>query len=99
MPVTIFRSRLRSENSEKYYQWSERMNELAKAMPGYVSHKGFTAPDGERVTIVEFSDFESQKAWAQHPEHREAMKLGRAEFYEDYEIIVCDVVRRSAKKK
>ena len=24
-------------------------------MPGYISHKGFTADDGERVTIVEFA--------------------------------------------
>ncbi len=34
------------------------MSALAKAMPGYISHKGFVAEDGERVTIVEFESDE-----------------------------------------
>lgn len=96
MIVTVFRSRLRPEAQEEYTQWATRMSELARAMPGYVSHKIFVAPDGERVTIVEFESEETHRAWAQHAEHREAQKKGRKDFYSEYRIQVCNVVRDSS---
>ena len=54
MIVTVFRSRLRPGARGEYVALVDRMVELAKTMPGYISHKGFFAEDGERVTIVEF---------------------------------------------
>ena len=81
MIVTVFRSRLRPEAVDEYMEWSARMSALAKTMPGYISHKGFTAPDGERVTIVEFEDEESLKGWSHQSEHLEAKKKGRSDFF------------------
>jgi antibiotic biosynthesis monooxygenase (ABM) superfamily enzyme len=52
MIVTVFRSRLMPNVREEYVALVDRMIELAKTMPGYISHKGFFADDGERVTIV-----------------------------------------------
>ena len=54
MILTVFRNRLRPEAAEEYGAWLGRINALAKTMPGYISHKTYTADDGERVTIVEF---------------------------------------------
>jgi uncharacterized protein (DUF885 family) len=48
--ITVFRNRLRPENVADYQAWIARMSALAKTMPGYISHKAFTAEDGERVT-------------------------------------------------
>ena len=93
--VTIFRSRLRPENVAEYYQWADRMSALAKTMPGYLSHKGFTAEDGERVTIVEFADEASQRGWSTQAQHVEAKKKGRESFYTEYSIQICDVKRES----
>ena len=95
MIVTVFRSRLRPEAVDEYTEWSARMSALAKTMPGYLSHKGFTAPDGERVTIVEFEDEESLKGWSHQSEHVEAKKKGRSDFYSEYRIQVCTVQRQS----
>ena len=53
MIVTVFRSRLKPENAQEYYETAKRMSEIARSMPGYVSHKAFLAEDGERVTVVE----------------------------------------------
>jgi heme-degrading monooxygenase HmoA len=93
MIVTVFRSRLNPQAQEEYAQWAARISELAKAMPGYISHKGFVAEDGERVTIVEFDTAEHQRAWSLHPEHAAAKKKGRASFYSEYDIKVCTVDR------
>ena len=95
MIVTVFRSRLNPQAQDEYLRWAKRISELAASMPGYISHKGFVADDGERVTIVEFESEATQRAWAEHPEHREAQKLGRARFYTEYRLQVCEVKRLS----
>jgi heme-degrading monooxygenase HmoA len=95
MIVTVFRNRLNPAAVEEYTQWATRMSELARTMPGYVSHKVFVAEDGERVTIVEFASEEAQRAWAQHPQHVDAKKKGRAAFYSEYRLQTCQVLRES----
>ncbi|MDA8109509.1 MAG: antibiotic biosynthesis monooxygenase [Betaproteobacteria bacterium] len=99
MVVTVFRSRLKPDAQQEYMQWAGRMAELARKMPGYVSHKGFVAEDGERVTIVEFESEEAQRAWRLHAEHAEAQKKGRKDFYQEYRVQVCEVKRESAFPK
>jgi heme-degrading monooxygenase HmoA len=93
MIVTVFRSRLKPEAQQEYLQWAARMSELAKTMPGYISHKGFVAEDGERVTIVEFESEETQRAWSLNAEHVGAKKKGRQDFYLEYHLQVCSVQR------
>jgi heme-degrading monooxygenase HmoA len=93
MIVTVFRSRLRPGLREEYVALVARMNELARTMPGYISHKGFFADDGERVTIVEFENEEGMRAWRTHPEHVAAQKAGRDRFYTEYNIQICEVSR------
>ena len=50
MVVTVFRARLRPENVDAYADLAPKISALAKTMPGYISHKGFVADDGERVS-------------------------------------------------
>ena len=95
MIVTVFRSRLKPGLREEYVALAARMNELARTMPGYISHKGFFADDGERVTIVKFEHEEGMRAWRTHPEHVAAQKLGREKYYSDYSIQICEVRRQS----
>jgi heme-degrading monooxygenase HmoA len=85
--VTVFRSRLRPD-AAGYADDAARIAALARTMPGYVEHKGFTAADGERVTLVTFADQPSHDAWRDHPEHRAAMRRGIADYYETYSIQV-----------
>ena len=96
MVVTVFRSRLKAGAQAEYAQWAARISALAQSMPGYISHKGFVADDGERVTIVEFDSMDSLRAWSHHPGHVEAKQKGRSDFYVEYRIQVCDVRRESA---
>ena len=94
MVITLFRSRLRPEACEEYERWAHRMNQLAAAMPGFVSIKTFAADDGERLSIIEFESEAAHGAWRDHPEHREAQRLGRERFYAEFQIQVCAPVRR-----
>src|SRR5262245_444214 len=74
------------------------MAELARTMPGYISHKGFFADDGERITIVEFEHEEGLPAWRRNPEHVAAQKLAREKYYTEYHVQVCTLDRESQFK-
>ncbi len=96
MVITLFRNRLRPEAHAEYERWAQRMLELASRQPGFVSLKTFAADDGERVSIVEFESEAAHGAWRNHPEHREAQRLGRERFYSEFQIQICSPVRRYA---
>jgi len=91
--VTIFRSRLRPEAVLEYEEMAARMRSLAEQISGFIAIKTFTAPDGERVSIVEFETQEAHQAWRQHPDHREAQRLGRERFYSEFSIQVMEEPR------
>lgn len=93
--VTIFRSRLRPEHSDEYAATAERMEELARGMPGFLGIKTFAAEDGERVSIIEFSSLETIAAWRDDPEHRAAQELGRQRLYAEYRIQTCECIREA----
>ena len=71
----------------------------ASTIPGYISHKGFFAEDGERVTIVEFESEEAQRVWRMHPEHRVAQRQAKEIYYESHSVQVCQVIREARFKR
>lgn len=94
MIVTIFRSRLSSEHAAAYQEMAACMRTLAEGMPGFISFKTFSAEDGERVSVIEFESEECLRAWRDHPEHQKAQELGRTEFYTEFQIQVCSIIRQ-----
>lgn len=92
MIVIVVRNRLAPGVQEEYGPMAMEMSELARSIPGHISHKGFVAEDGERVTIVEFESEEALHEWKVHPRHLEAKRLGFAKFYSTISYQICSVV-------
>ena len=95
MVVVVFRSRLREEHAAEFHGLADRMEEIARSMPGFISYQVYMADDGERVSIHEWETPEQLKAWRELPEHAAAQELGREKFYEDYTLYVSDGPRES----
>lgn len=93
MVIVVFRSRLREPLDPRYPALAERMQTLAEAMPGFRSFRSFSAADGERLSLIEFESEENLAAWREHPEHREAQRLGREVFYAEYHLQVLSPLR------
>lgn len=96
MMVVVFRARRTAGGvGEEYNHWFLRMVELARNMPGYISHRGYAADNGDRLTLFEWESADTLEAWATHPEHLKVKRLGREKFYAEYHLQVCEVVRES----
>ena len=93
--VTVFRSRLRRDaEANGYGELAARMEGRARAMPGFVDFKSFTATDGERLSVIVFDTIAHQRAWRDDSEHRVAQQRGRDAFYSEYSISVCQELGR-----
>ena len=95
MVISVFRSKLRPGIEEEFVKLGDRMLEIAQSMPGFVSYKVYTAPDGERASIIEFESREELLAWRDLPEHRAAQQRGRERYYEWYSLVVSEPERES----
>jgi heme-degrading monooxygenase HmoA len=93
--AVIFRNRVvpGAAVAEEYEKLSARMRELAEAMPGFLGIKSYVADDGENVSISRFESEAALSAWREHPEHREAQRIGRERIYAMYAIEVTSVIR------
>ncbi len=84
MIVILFRSRLTPEAGADYAAMQDRMDELARAAPGFVDVKAYTAEDGERLTVVRWKDLDTLRQWREDPRHQAAQEMGRKLWYEVY---------------
>ena len=95
MLVVVFRNRLRKGVEQEYDAHAQRVYELARNMPGFVSSTDFTAEDGERLTIVEFRSAEELQAWREQADHAAAQQRGRDHYFTEYSLQVCEQLRES----
>ncbi len=91
MFLVVFRNRKRADIDYPAYEAdADRMLELAKAQPGYLSFKSYVADDGEVIALSEWVDEAAARAWRRVAEHAEVQGRGRAEYYESYTLFTCD---------
>jgi len=96
MVVVTFRNRLAAGIDEQEYgQRAGKLFAIVSAMPGFRGLRSFTAADGERLSLIEFDSLESLAAWRDHPEHREAQRLGKEQYYAEYHLQICELVREA----
>jgi len=93
MIVVVFRSRIQPGVQQPYSEAAQSITAAAIMVPGYVSHKEFTAEDGESVIVAEYESEEALMEWACDPRHMAAKKVGRQNFFVDYKIQICSLLR------
>ena len=86
--VTVFRSLPRPGIADDYGPLADAVLSTAQSQPGFVDFATFSAPDGQRVSIVTFASQQTHDAWRDDQAHRAAQVRGRDEFYEWYSIQV-----------
>lgn len=91
MFLVVFRNRKRADmDSAAYGTAADRMEELARTQPGFLSFKSYTAPDGEVIALSEWADEASAQTWGRQAEHWAVQARGRGEWYAEYTLFACD---------
>jgi heme-degrading monooxygenase HmoA len=94
MFLVVFRNRKRAAiDAAAYSADAQRMEDLARAQPGFLSFKSYVSDDGEVVALSEWADAEAARAWGSHPDHARTQARGRADYYADYTLYTCDQPR------
>lgn len=94
MFLVVFRNRKRADiDAAAYGVEAERMENLARAQPGFLSFKSYAAEDGEVIALSEWEGGDAARAWGRHAEHAETQSRGRAAYYQDYTLFACDAPR------
>lgn len=90
--AVIFTS-VRTDVDNGYGETASRMLELAESMDGFLGAD--SAREEVGITVSYWRDLDAIKAWRQHPEHVEAQRRGRQEWYESFTTRLCRVERES----
>lgn len=90
--AVIFTS-VRTDIDNGYGETATRMLELAAEIDGFLGVE--SAREEVGITVSYWRDLDAIKAWRQHPEHVEAQRRGRKEWYESFTTRVCVVERES----
>jgi heme-degrading monooxygenase HmoA len=90
--AVIFSSR-RTAGDRDYGATAQRMEELAKDMPGYLGIESARGEDGFGITVSYWRDEASIAGWRRQGEHVLAQERGKREWYANYDIRVAKVER------
>jgi heme-degrading monooxygenase HmoA len=93
MILALFAFRLRPDVHEEFEHTVERMVELVRTIPGFISLDLFRAEDGRTLAVPRFESEEALLTWRNHPEHLNAQRQGIDVFFDDYWIDVCSTIR------
>ena len=92
--VVIGDFRLREgANLGEYGRLRGQMLDIVTKIEGFQSAKRYIAEDGEAINVYRFASEASLEEWRTHPEHREIMKRGHEEFYDEVHLQICRVIR------
>lgn len=91
--AVIFASQRTGEDEGGYAAAAEAMVALAERQPGFAGIESARDANGFGITISYWDDDAAAKAWRDHPEHARIRDLGRARWYEHYDLQVARVER------
>ncbi|HEV7922431.1 MAG TPA: antibiotic biosynthesis monooxygenase [Thermoanaerobaculia bacterium] len=78
---------------EGYAPTTARMEELARAQPGFLGVESARGEDGVGITVSYWRDEESFRNWKANAEHRIAQETGRERWYSQYVTRIAKVER------
>jgi heme-degrading monooxygenase HmoA len=88
--AVIFTS-TRTENEEGYAEMAEKMENLAKQQPGFISVESARNEIG--ITVSYWESLEAIKSWKANLDHLDAQQKGRSSWYKNYKVRIAKVER------
>ena len=90
--MATFEVKLRpGANAEEALALQQRLYEVARNTPsiGEIEGRDWTNEDGALMTVYTFKSKEAMQEFVRHPEHLEAMRRGKEEFFSSTRIQIA----------
>lgn len=94
--AAIFSSR-RTPDDNGYAETASLMVDLASRQPGFLGVESARGIDGFGITVSYWQNLEAIAAWKAQMAHRQAQEMGRAIWYDHYELRIALVERAYSK--
>ena len=91
--AVMFLSRRNGRDEEGYAEAAAEMMKAAEAFPGYAGIWSTRGADGVGITISYWQSEDAARAWKDDSAHAAIRNLGRARWYDGYELVVAEVTR------
>lgn len=93
--AVIFSSQRTAEDADGHATMAARMEELARAQPGFLGLESARGDDGFGITVSYWETLDAIAAWRQHVEHLAAQTAGREKWYASYDLRIAKVERHA----
>ncbi len=95
MMVVIVEFELREGSESEFETALQQMQQQVRKYDGFLGEMSCRSIENEKtfVTLSDWRDRESIKAWQEDREHKKVQQLGRERIFAWYKIRVCDVER------
>jgi heme-degrading monooxygenase HmoA len=91
--AVIFTSQRTPGDAAGYAATAARMEELARAQPGFLGVESARGDDGLGITVSYWDSLAAIDAWRKHLEHLAAQSKGRSQWYASFDLRVAKVER------
>jgi heme-degrading monooxygenase HmoA len=91
--AVIFVSRRNAADPTGYGLAAQAMEEEAEQQPGYLGIDSARSPDGAGITVSYWASEADAIAWRDQARHRAIREQGRADWYDNYHMIVAAITR------
>ena len=93
--IVIFEYVIKEGQAERYFDLATQLMPLVETFDGFLGverYQSRTQPN-RYLSHVLWRDEAAIEPWRNHPNHRAAQELGKAEIFEDFRITVVNTVR------
>jgi heme-degrading monooxygenase HmoA len=93
MIITVFGEvRVREGMELREERLADRLWDVVRVMPGFISMKSYSAADGEEIGIIRFASREALDLWMNEGEHGAAQRVA-PEVYESFWVQSAETFR------
>ena len=95
MIAVIFEVWPRPEYKDRYLALAAEIRTLLESIDGFISVERFESltAEGKLLSLSFFENEAAVMAWRETLEHKKAQALGRSQYFSDYRLRVCSVMR------
>ena len=96
--IVIFECVIKEGQAERYFDIATQLVPLVETFDGFLGverYQSRTRPN-KYLSLVLWRDEAAIEPWRNHPNHRAAQEIGKAEIFEDFRITVVDTLRSYA---